>query len=154
MNLSILNVFLIIFKSHFLLKNNWSLISVNRRYYPHSQTCPLQMDLNHQMVGVYISRGWGRNEDGPVNSGPPGPRRGISSSLQGVWQACSPINHYVHLPPPSVDKGQPVVVLSGSLQAQAGAVSGRSQSLHNMTFIFYSYSSLIICCSALNMIID
>ena len=32
------------------------------------------------------------DEEGPVNSGPPGPLRGISSSLQGVWQACSPIN--------------------------------------------------------------
>ena len=84
----------IVVKNKILLRNNWTLVSVNRGHCPVYLGSLLQMDLNHQMVGVYISRGLHGNEDGPVNSGPPGPLRGISSSLQGVWQACSPINCY------------------------------------------------------------
>ena len=97
----------IVVKNKILLRNNWSLVSVNRGHCLHCLYSPLQMDLNHQMVGVYISRGLDGNEDGPVNPGLPGPWRGISSSLQGVWQACSPINctcssqHCVYKAPPA-----------------------------------------------------
>ena len=61
----------IVVKNKILLRNNWSLVSVNRGHCPRFTVYPLQMDLNHQMVGVYISRGLDGNEDGPVNSGPP-----------------------------------------------------------------------------------
>ena len=61
----------IFIKSYFWLRNNCSLVSVNRAYswgFP----LPLQMDnYQYKLVGVFISRGRGDAEEGPVNSGPP-----------------------------------------------------------------------------------
>ena len=62
------------FENHFLLKNNWSLISVNRAC---SSSClvPLQMDNNHQkLVGVSQQRSrMGRGGSSQLWSPSPGP---------------------------------------------------------------------------------
>ena len=75
-----------------MLKNNSFLILVNR-------ACSLSASLLSADGQQPPEVGWclsaedlEDDEEGPVNSGPPGPLRGISSSLQGVWQACSPNN--------------------------------------------------------------
>ena len=85
-------MFFIFFKKQHLLKNNCFLILVNR-------ACSLPSCLSSSDGQQPPEVGWclsaedlEDDEEGPVNSGPPGPLRGISSSLQGVWQACSPIN--------------------------------------------------------------
>ena len=85
-------MFFNLFENHFLLKNNWSLISVNRA----CSSSPSTVSSDGQQPPEV---GWGFSaevEDGkrrvqstlvPL----PWPLRGTSSSLQGVWQASSPI---------------------------------------------------------------
>ena len=86
--------FFIFFKSHFLLKNKWSLISVDRSF--STAASPPSAD-GQQPPEV----GWGLSAEAGVGKRRvqstlvplPWPLRGISSSLQGVWQACSPIKN-------------------------------------------------------------
>ena len=81
------------FKSHFLLKNNWSLISV-------ITACFLLLSSSSAEGQQPPEVGWGLSaEESEVKRRVqtalvplPWPLRGIRSSLQGVWQACSPIN--------------------------------------------------------------
>ena len=63
------------FESHFLLKNNWSLISVIRACSPLPLPLPLQMDNNHQkLVGVSQQRmRKGRRGSSQLWSPSPGP---------------------------------------------------------------------------------
>ena len=67
--------FFIFFKSHFLLKNNWSLISVDRSFSSDPEPQPLQMDNNHQkLVGVSQQRfEWIRGGSSQLWSPSPGP---------------------------------------------------------------------------------
>ena len=61
----------IFFKSHFLLKNKWSLISVNRAC-SHLATLSSADGQQPPEVGWGLSaEAGGSKEEGPVNSGPP-----------------------------------------------------------------------------------
>ena len=74
-------------------------------------------------VGVFISRGCGCCWGGSSQLWSPWPLRGISSSLQGVWQACSP-NNCLCSPPPSVDKVSPLPPIPA--RAQCPLATGTS----------------------------
>ena len=66
----------------------------------------LQMDNNHQkLVGVSQQRlEWTWRGVQSTLVALPWPLRGISSSLQGVWQVCSPNNRLSSVHIPNVDK--------------------------------------------------
>ena len=83
---------LIFVKDHCLLKNNLSLISVNTASFVKVRNFR-QLDINHQKLVSSSAGGCCTFRRVQLTLVPlPWPRRGTSSSLQGVWQACSPIN--------------------------------------------------------------
>ena len=64
-------------------------------------------NYQYKLVGVFICRKVRERRGGSRKLWSPWPLRGISSSLQGVWQACSP-NNCSCSRPPSVDKVPPL----------------------------------------------
>ena len=62
---------LIFVKDHCLLKNNWTLISVNNSMLPSDMLTLRQLDINHQKLVSSSAAAGAPPEEGPVNSGPP-----------------------------------------------------------------------------------
>ena len=59
------------FENHFLLKNNWSLISVNRASLSTNFPFFCRWTTTTRSWLGFLSRGLSGLEEGPVNSGPP-----------------------------------------------------------------------------------
>ena len=84
---------LIFVKDHCLLKNNWTLISVNKSMLLRGSCCCGSWTATTKSWCLHQPRLGRPLRRVQLTLVPlPWPRRGTSSSLQGVWQACSPIN--------------------------------------------------------------